>query len=253
MGESVTALAYTAQDVSAFAACVRWPEGHGVPPTFPIRLMMQAAGPFMRHLGEVMDERGVKLIHATQSISIVAPLAGAARVSVTVTTGDIPEPGGKERRLSVAAEVRDGDDGKALATLRSGLMLLPELPASGGKTVDVPAGAVAQGFEVDDMAAYARASLDFNPIHTDAAAARVLGLPRPVVHGMLLLGRAASIAADRFAPGPVGAVDCLFLAPVLAGDSVRFVVDPAAGNRSRFQIARGDGALAVSGSIRSGS
>ena len=252
MGESVAALAYTADDVSAFAACVRWPEGRGVPPTFPIRLMMQAAAPFMRDLGEVTRERGVRLVHATQTISLLAPLAEAARVSVKVTTGDIPAPGAKQRRLVVAAEVR-GEDAAPRATLKCGLMLLPELPAGGGKTVEVPAGAVEQRFEVDDMAAYARASLDFNPIHTDAAAARALGLPRPVVHGMLLLGRAASIAADRFAAGPAGAIDCLFLSPVLAGDSVRYAVEPAAGSSSRFQIARGDGALAVTGSVRSGS
>lgn len=252
MGESVAEFAYTADDVSAFAACVRWPEGRGAPPTFPIRLMMRAAAPFMRHLGEVMQDRGVKLVHAAQSISVVSPLAEAARVAVRVTTGEIPEPGGRERRLSVAADVRDGDDGKALATLRSGLMLLPELPASGGKTAEVAADALEDRFSADDIAAYARASLDFNPIHTDPAAAHALGLPRPIVHGMLLLGRAASAAAERFAPGPAGSIDCLFLAPVLEGDRVRFAVDPAAGNRSRFQIVRGDGTLAVSGSIRAG-
>jgi acyl dehydratase len=249
MGESVTALAYTAADVSAFARCVGWPAGHGVPPTFPIRLMMEAAAPFMRRLDAVMRERGVKLVHATQTVSLLSPLPEAARVSVKVTTGDIPEAGAKERRLSVAAEV-SGEDGGALATLKSGLMLLPELPTGGGKTVEVPADAVEMRFSEADLAAYANASLDFNPIHTDPAAARALGLPRPVVHGMLLLGRAASVAQDRIPDRPVGAIDCLFLSPVLAGDRVRVAVELPAGARNRFQIIRGDGALAVSGSVR---
>ncbi len=249
MAESVTALAYTAEDVFAFARCVHWPEGQGVPPTFPIRLMMQAAASFMQQLDEVMRARGVKLVHATQTLSILSPLPEAARVSVKVTTGDIPEAGAKERRLSVAAAV-SGEDGQVLATLKSGLLLLPELPTGGGKKVEVQGDAVEVSFSDADLRAYADASHDFNPIHTDPAAARALGLPRPVVHGMLLLGRMASAVAALHPDRPTGTIDCLFLSPVLSGDRVRLAVESPAGNRVRFQIVRADGTLAVSGSVR---
>jgi hypothetical protein len=69
---------------------------------------------------------------------------------------------------------------------------------------------------------------------------------------MLLLGRIGSVVAQSCPDRPVAALDCLFLAPVLAGDSVRLCVEGPAGNRVRFQIVRADGTLAVSGSARSG-
>ncbi len=251
MGESVSTLAYTPDDVAAFAACVGWPRGRGVPPTFPIRLMTQAAAPFMQQLDAVMQARGVKLVHATQAISVPVTMPEAATVTARVTTGDIPAEGAKERRLSVAAEVADAR-GNVLATMKSGLMLLPELPTGEGRPATAPADAPEAAFSDADLNAYAQASRDLNPIHTDPAAAQALGLPRPVVHGMLLLGRMASVVAQRYPDRAVTALDCLFLAPVLSGDSVRFVVEPPAGNRARFQIVRGDGTLAVSGSARSG-
>lgn len=42
---------------------------------------------------------------------------------------------------------------------------------------------------VEDLARYAAASGDDNPIHLDVALARSAGLPAPPVHGMLLLSR----------------------------------------------------------------
>jgi acyl dehydratase len=51
-----------------------------------------------------------------------------------------------------------------------------------------------------DLAAYAAASGDSNPIHADDAAARAVGLPGVVAHGMLTLGRAMAVVAE-FAGG----------------------------------------------------
>ena len=43
---------------------------------------------------------------------------------------------------------------------------------------------------------YADASGDHNPIHVDAAAARAVGLPGPILHGMWTLAQAANLVAD---------------------------------------------------------
>lgn len=51
-----------------------------------------------------------------------------------------------------------------------------------------------------DLAAYAEASGDSNPIHADDAAAQAVGLPGVVAHGMLTLGRAMAVVAE-FAGG----------------------------------------------------
>ena len=66
-----------------------------------------------------------------------------------------------------------------------------------------------------DLAAYAAASGDANPIHADDAAARAVGLPGVVAHGMLTLGRAMTVVAE-FAGGPDRLVDfgARFIRPV---------------------------------------
>ncbi|MGH8879720.1 MAG: MaoC/PaaZ C-terminal domain-containing protein [Stackebrandtia sp.] len=47
-----------------------------------------------------------------------------------------------------------------------------------------------------DLAAYAEASGDHNPIHQDDAAARAAGLPGVIAHGMYTMGLAARAVAD---------------------------------------------------------
>ncbi|MGH8881642.1 MAG: MaoC/PaaZ C-terminal domain-containing protein, partial [Stackebrandtia sp.] len=42
----------------------------------------------------------------------------------------------------------------------------------------------------DDLAAYAQASGDHNPIHLDDAAAQAAGLPGVIAHGMYTMGLA---------------------------------------------------------------
>lgn len=66
-----------------------------------------------------------------------------------------------------------------------------------------------------DLVAYAEASGDSNPIHVDDAAARAVGLPGVVAHGMLTLGRAMTVVAE-FAGGPERLVEfgARFIKPV---------------------------------------
>ena len=72
-------------------------------------------------------------------------------------------------------------------------------------------------FAVDraDLRRYALASGDANPIHLDNTAARALGLPQVVAHGMLTAALAVGVVAD-WAGGPdqVVATDLRFAAPV---------------------------------------
>lgn len=51
---------------------------------------------------------------------------------------------------------------------------------------------------------YAAASGDFNPLHTDPAAARKVGLDAPIAHGMLIMGFLGRFAGDFLGgPGPL--------------------------------------------------
>lgn len=47
-----------------------------------------------------------------------------------------------------------------------------------------------------DLAAYAQASGDMNPIHRDEEFAKGVGLPDVIAHGMLTMGRAIKVVTD---------------------------------------------------------
>ncbi|MDQ2942180.1 MAG: MaoC family dehydratase N-terminal domain-containing protein [Candidatus Dormibacteraeota bacterium] len=78
-------------------------------------------------------------------------------------------------------------------------------------------------FTKEQIAAYAEASGDRNPIHLDDEFARKVGLPGVIAHGMLQMGLAGSIAAEA-AGGPekLRRLYCRFAGMVLPGDVVTF-------------------------------
>lgn len=51
-------------------------------------------------------------------------------------------------------------------------------------------------FTRSQLAAYANASGDMNPIHLDEAVAKSVGLPDVISHGMLTMGRAIRVVTD---------------------------------------------------------
>ena len=83
-------------------------------------------------------------------------------------------------------------------------------------------------FTRDQIAAYAAASGDTNPIHLDDEFARSVGLPSVIAHGMLQMGIAATVAGE--AAGGSGRLRRLavrFAGMVVPGDTVTFSAEPA--------------------------
>ena len=78
-------------------------------------------------------------------------------------------------------------------------------------------------FRAEQIAAYARASGDMNPIHLDEKFARSVGLPGVIAHGMLQMSIAA-VVAGRAAGGAarLRRVSCRFAGMVEPGDTVTF-------------------------------
>ncbi|HEY4027775.1 MAG TPA: MaoC family dehydratase [Candidatus Dormibacteraeota bacterium] len=74
-------------------------------------------------------------------------------------------------------------------------------------------------FTEEQIAAYAEASGDHNPIHLDAEFARSVGLPGVIAHGMLQMGLLARVAGD---PGRLRRLSCRFAGMVRPGDTVTF-------------------------------
>ena len=75
-------------------------------------------------------------------------------------------------------------------------------------------------FEKADVAAYAAASADDNPLHTDPAIAARAGLARPPVHGMLLMGCFEPFLAAWRPDAEVIKLSAKFIRPVLVGEAI---------------------------------
>jgi len=82
-------------------------------------------------------------------------------------------------------------------------------------------------FTKEQIAAYADASGDRNPIHLDDGFARTVGLPGLIAHGMLQMGLMATVAAGA-AGGPekLRRLSCRFAGMVVPGDTVTFTAQP---------------------------
>ena len=97
-------------------------------------------------------------------------------------------------------------------------------------------------FSREQIAAYAEASGDRNPIHLDEAFARSVGLPGVIAHGMLQMGLLARAAGD---PRRLRRLSCRFAGMVQPGDTVTFRGEERAG-RVELTAVNQDGQAVVS-------
>jgi acyl dehydratase len=75
----------------------------------------------------------------------------------------------------------------------------------------------------EQIAAYAEASGDHNPIHLDEAFARSVGLGGVIAHGLLNLAFLSQCLTDWVQdPGRLKGLSCRFSAPVRPGDTITF-------------------------------
>ena len=82
-------------------------------------------------------------------------------------------------------------------------------------------------FTKDQIAAYAKASGDHNPIHLDDDFARTVGLPGVIAHGLLQMGLLGTVAADAAGgPDKLRRLYCRFGGMVQPGDTVTFTAEP---------------------------
>jgi acyl dehydratase len=83
-------------------------------------------------------------------------------------------------------------------------------------------------FTTEQIAAYAEASGDRNPIHLDADFARSVGLPGVIAHGLLQMAVAGTVAAEA-AGGPhrLRRLGVRFAGMVEPGDTIRFTAEAA--------------------------
>ncbi|MEI7770052.1 MAG: MaoC/PaaZ C-terminal domain-containing protein [Chloroflexales bacterium] len=72
-----------------------------------------------------------------------------------------------------------------------------------------------------DLARYAEASGDHNPLHTDDAHARAAGLDGVIAHGMLVMGQIGRVAAALAGPVDLRSLDVRFRDKTRPGEALR--------------------------------
>lgn len=71
-----------------------------------------------------------------------------------------------------------------------------------------------------DLALFAAASGDHNPLHLDVEVARSAGFDQPVVHGMLTMAYAARLFTHHFGAGSVRTLQTRFTGVAKLGDTI---------------------------------
>jgi acyl dehydratase len=101
------------------------------------------------------------------------------------------------------------------------------------------------------IARFAAATGDFNPIHTDEAFAQKVGFPSIIAHGPLTLAFLTQALGRNFGPERVRGVTAQFRAPILPGDTLRIegTITEVAGGRAtcELRVLRGDDDVVATG------
>lgn len=98
---------------------------------------------------------------------------------------------------------------------------MSDAPRFGEVTVGDEIPSRSRVVERDDIAAYAHASGDLNPLHQDDGVARAAGFPGVIAHGMYTMGHLAACVAE-WAGGPasVARLSVQFRAPVFPEETI---------------------------------
>jgi acyl dehydratase len=97
-------------------------------------------------------------------------------------------------------------------------------------------------FTKEQIAAYAEASGDHNPIHLDDDFARSVGLPGVIAHGMLQMSIAGTVATAAAGGGErLRRLVCRFAGMVVPGDSVTFSAEPAGEGKLEIRAVKATG------------
>jgi acyl dehydratase len=209
----------------------------GGDPTLPPMFIARLAFPLVQ---DVMTCPGLglnllRMVHGEQGMTWRRPVRGSEPLRVSAAIRDIRDtPAGELLDLVATARVGDEPVGEAVVGMlvrgrRSGERKRREPPPDPSPErfrVDVP-------LAPDQALRYAEASLDRNPIHTSDRFARIVGLPRAIVHGMCVFALAANVLVDRVGGGDPARLRALrgrFAHPALPGETLRLTAfDPVDG------------------------
>jgi len=193
-----------------------------LPPTylhvlvFPLQVALMADRSFPLGL--------VGLVHVRNRISVHRPVDAGETLSLRSSARALrPHPKGAQ--VDLVGEVRVGEElvWEGVSTyLARGVSAPGEVEPEEPVTVDLGERANALWRVPADMGRrYAAVSGDVNPMHLSSLAARALGFPRTLVHGMWTKAHALAALEARLPESYV--VDVAFSRPLLLPSTARFV------------------------------
>jgi acyl dehydratase len=262
-------------DISAPLFDLDSPDGIVAHPVFPVVLEwpLVVAGP----PGLGLDDDAVHAgLHVSHEIAWHRPIrpGDALRTTGRIETLEQRSAG----LLAVFALLTTGPDGEPVVESRQGILYrgstldaagdgsaprpdrppTAETPPRPTRTAD-PADPADPAEPSDDIASfrveeadavvYSECSGIWNPIHTDPRAARLAGLPRPVLHGTATLARVVSALVEARLEGDptwITRLGCRFTAPIFPGDRATVAATelrplPGAGESLSFTARKDDG------------
>lgn len=158
----------------------------------------------------VAAEDQVAMLHAEQDMHFLAPLV-PGRALVTTAEAYSLRSGRMGTRFTMRVASEDEDGRPVVEQFATMLIRGIEPGEDGGPTPPTHAfpseakaaklASVAGVVDVDQALRYADASGDHNPIHVDDAAAKAVGLPGVILHGMCTMALCARAVVDELAGG----------------------------------------------------
>lgn len=200
--------------------------------TFPLQVALMADRSFPLPLPGV--------VHLANRITVRRPIAPTETLDVRVRAERLTRHP-KGAQVDLVGEVSSGGEtvweGRSTYLARGA-----KAPAAVAAGEDVPEPAVPAGpasalWRIpDDIGRrYAAVSGDVNPIHLHPLAAKAMGFPRAIAHGMWTAAHAAAALEGRVPD--TGTYDVVFRKPVLLPAKIELVTEPdGAGDAWRFAV-----------------
>ena len=161
----------------------------------------------------VPAEDQVAMLHAEQDMHFFRPLV-PGRTLVTSAEAYSLRSGRMGTRFTMRVSSVDADDGAPVVEQFATMLIRGVEPADGDGSSPAPpphafpaeakaakVAEVATKVDLDQALRYAEASGDRNPIHVDDEAARAVGLPGVILHGMCTMALCSTAVIDALAGG----------------------------------------------------
>jgi acyl dehydratase len=209
-------------DLAAYTRVCRFPLGNTLPLTYPHLLAFPLQMAVMGHEGFPLPLLGA--VHVTNTITLTRPVSLADELDLTVWAQDL-RPHRRGRQVDLVSEAHAGGElvWRGVSTYLSRGSEHPDVQVSDPPGLqplaDVTAGPVWRLAEGTGRS-YAAVSGDWNPIHVHALAARPLGFPTAIAHGMYSYARTLAALGPRLPDGAL-ASRVWFRKPVRLPSTVR--------------------------------